>query len=242
MKANTPELMKFKKLQRKLGESRRGTIGLLEGLWIEVARNSPAGDIGKFTNEEIAIMVDWDGDPDLLVDSLVECKWLDRCSENRLVVHDWKDHCPTYVKGGLAKQRRDIAIASTSEVQAIASPAEDPASTFEVVSTKPSQAKPSQAKPNQVNKADFSLCPESVDPQLWKDWIAVRKTKHKTGPPTKTTMARVESEAAKAGITLNDAVRIAAEKEWQGFEACWLLGRDSQATKPKVEKAEGAFF
>ena len=89
MKANTPELMKFKKLQRKLGESRRGTIGLLEGLWIETARNSPAGDVGRFTNEEIAIMVDWDGDPDLLVDALVECRWLDRCSEHRLVVHDW---------------------------------------------------------------------------------------------------------------------------------------------------------
>lgn len=149
MKANTPEMMKFKKLRRKLNESRRGTIGLLEGLWIETARNSPTGDIGRFTNEEIAIMVDWDGDPDILVDAMVECRWLDVCATHRLVVHDWADHCPTYVKGGLARQKRSIAIATTSEVQPIGTTSNESASSSEVLSTKPSQAKPIQAKPSE---------------------------------------------------------------------------------------------
>jgi len=66
--------------------------------------------------------------------------------------------------------------------------------------------------------------PDEVDEQHWNDWLAIRKKKHKVGPPTMTAMARVISEAAKAGVTLNDAVRIAAEKEWRGFEADWLAG------------------
>ena len=73
MKASTPELMKFQKLQRRLKESRRGIIGLLEGLWIAVAKNCPRGNIGRFSNEEIAIMVDWENDADELVAALVDC-------------------------------------------------------------------------------------------------------------------------------------------------------------------------
>lgn len=140
---------------RRLKESRRGTIGLLEGMWLSAAKNCPRGDIGRFSNEEIAIMVDWDGDPDELVDALVECRWLDVCSDHRLVIHDWADHCPTYVKGGLAKKHQDIAIACTSEVEPKVPPKVPPepqsgttlAYTSEVSSTKPSLAKPNQAKP-----------------------------------------------------------------------------------------------
>jgi hypothetical protein len=101
VKANTTELIKFKKLQRKLGESVRGTVGLLEMLWIAVARNCPRGNIGRFSNEDIAILADWEGCPDLLVRSLVECGWLDACMLERLVVHDWQDHAPNYVKGNI---------------------------------------------------------------------------------------------------------------------------------------------
>lgn len=235
MKANTPELMKFKKLQRKLGESRRGTIGLLEGLWIEVARNSPAGDVGRFTNEEIAIMVDWDGDPDLLVDSLVECRWLDRCSENRLVVHDWKDHCPTYVKGGLAKQRKDIAIATTPEVEPIGISPVESAATPEVLSTKLSQAKPSQAKlsqaiPSQESQApDFAKCPEAVDQKTWDDWLAVRKRK-KAGPVTRSVHDMLRREAAKAGVTLQEAVFTCAGKNWINYDSAWVAAKQQQKT------------
>lgn len=123
MKANTPELMKFQKLQRRLKESRRGIIGMLEGMWLATARNCPAGDIGRFSNEEIAIMLDWDGDPDELVNALVDCRWIDLDNTHRLVVHDWLDHCPSYIKGGLRTKSRVLepqAIAPSSEPPAIA--------------------------------------------------------------------------------------------------------------------------
>ena len=54
MKHVTPDLMKFKRLQRSLGESLRSTVGILELLWIATQKNAPAGDIGKFSDEEIS--------------------------------------------------------------------------------------------------------------------------------------------------------------------------------------------
>lgn len=174
MKANTPELMKFKRLQRKLSESRRGTVGLLESMWIEVSRNCPEGDIGRFSNEEIAIMVDWDGDPDLLVESLVDCKWLDKCSTHRLVVHDWSDHCPTYIKGGLSKRGKVIAIATSHEVQAIASVVEASATSPELPSTYSIQAKPIQANSSKMaSQAESTpsrhlICDDFR--KLWDTW------------------------------------------------------------------------
>lgn len=241
MKANTPELMKFKKLQRKLGESRRGTIGLLEGLWIEVARNSPAGDIGRFTNEEIAIMVDWDGDPDLLVDSLVECRWLDECSENRLVVHDWKDHCPTYVKGGLAKQRKDIAIACTTEHIPIGTNKTEFQASPEVPSTKLSLAKPSEAKLSEAipslkpQAADIVKCPPSVNEGTWNDWLAVRKRK-RAGPVTESAFDMLKKESIKAGVSLQDAVFTCAGKNWINYDSTWVAGKSQQKTFAQISE------
>lgn len=156
MKANTPELMKFKRLQRRLNESRRGIAGLLELLWIGVSRNCPEGDVGRFTNEEIAIMVDWEGDPDLLVNALVDCGWLDVCDENRLVVHDWLDHCPTYVKGGMATRKKATPknAATSTEPEAIAVGQNSSATSLEpeaiAIGSEPVSTKPSLTKPNQA--------------------------------------------------------------------------------------------
>ena len=156
MKANTPELMKFKRLQRRLNETRRGIVGLLELLWIGVSKNCPEGDVGRFTNEEIAIMVDWEGEPDLLVNALVDCGWLDVSDKSRLVVHDWLDHCPTYVKGGMATRKKAAPknTATSTEPEAIANSSNGSSTSLEpgaiAIGSEPVSTKPSQAKPNQA--------------------------------------------------------------------------------------------
>ena len=144
MKAGTTELLKFIKLQRRLGESRRGIIGLLEGLWLATAKNCPSGNIGKFTDEEIAIIVDWDGDPGELVQCLVECGWLDECDQHRLIVHDWNEHCPQYVKGNLKKHGRELITQPAKE------PAKEPAKDS---ATKPSLTNSNQANSNQEDSS-----------------------------------------------------------------------------------------
>lgn len=109
MKHTAPESMKFRRLQRRLACSKLECVGLLELLWITTQKNAMAGDIGRFSNEEIAVEVEWPGDPDNLVEALVETGWLDRSDQYRLVVHDWHDHAPKYVRANLAGRKIPFA-------------------------------------------------------------------------------------------------------------------------------------
>lgn len=95
--------MKFKKLQRRLGCSKVIAVGTLELLWISTQKNAPRGDIGRFSDEEIAIECDWGQEPSKLISALVDCGWLDVDEEFRLVVHNWAKHAPRYVHGLVAK-------------------------------------------------------------------------------------------------------------------------------------------
>lgn len=78
-------------------------IAILERLWHATASGAIRGDIGKFDNDVIAEACGWKGDADALVEILVDCRWLDRCDEHRLLIHDWHIHAPKHVKGNVKK-------------------------------------------------------------------------------------------------------------------------------------------
>jgi hypothetical protein len=88
----TYELMALLKL------SRPCAIGHLELLWAFVGKNSPQGNIGKWSNGAIARACEWDGDADEFVDALVTAKLIDVDDAHRLLVHDWHDHAPGWVR------------------------------------------------------------------------------------------------------------------------------------------------
>lgn len=64
--------------------------------------------------------------------------------------------------------------------------------------------------------------PESVPEEVWRDFIALRKSKR--APLTPTALEVIEREAGKAGMSLADALRTSCAKGWQGFDASWLNG------------------
>ena len=66
--------------------------------------------------------------------------------------------------------------------------------------------------------------PEGIAPQVWSDWLRVRKGK-RAGPVTETAWSGLVREAAKAGITAEAAVRACCEFGWQGFNAGWYAQR-----------------
>lgn len=106
MKAGTLNHLKLKRLKRLLGKPLYQVAGILESLWqvtIEVAWEY--GQIGKYSDEEIADAIEWDGDAAVLIKSLLDAELLDESDEHRLVVHDWHDHCPEYLKDRLRKQK-----------------------------------------------------------------------------------------------------------------------------------------
>jgi len=104
MKRGTIEHPKLKKLAKSLDISTYAAVGLLECLWHFTARYAQPGDVGKYSNDEIALGLYWEGDPDELVNALVANRWIDEHPEFRLVVHDWHEHADQTLKRSLAKQ------------------------------------------------------------------------------------------------------------------------------------------
>lgn len=199
MKSNTPELLKFKRLQRRLKVSTPTLCGHLELLWISTSKNAPEGDIGRFSNEEIAIGCYWEEDPDEFVNALIECGWLDVDPEYRLLVHDWAEHSPTWVRGTLKRHGRSFRT-PTSEAASYQSesPKEPPkeatkeapiGTSYLEPTSKSSLVKPSQAKPSERGASSLgepenplSLSSHGNDSgfqKAWQSWI--RKQAAKSG-------------------------------------------------------------
>jgi hypothetical protein len=96
---------KIKRLCRRLNIPLYQAVGILELLWHTTARQTPRGDIGKLSDEDIAIAIDYHGDEHLLIEALIETGWLDRNEEYGLVVHDWPDHAEDGVHLKIARAK-----------------------------------------------------------------------------------------------------------------------------------------
>lgn len=76
---------------------------------------------------------------------------------------------------------------------------------------------------NEKNKNIYNSLiekPESVDEQVWSDWCKIRHTKKAT--ITQTAINGITKQAELAGYTLNEALSICCERNWQGFKADWV--------------------
>ncbi len=60
---------------------------------------------------------------------------------------------------------------------------------------------------------------KAIDPQIAKDWLAIRKAKKL--PLTKTALDGIEREAKKVNLTLEQALKICCENNWAGFKSHW---------------------
>lgn len=111
MKRGTTEHPKFKRLVRRLDRDGSAVGGILEFLWHFTARVAPAGDVGRFSNEDIAEACMTSVPPDELIEALVVERWLDRHDdpEVRLVVHGWAEHADDNVHRALARAGRLFA-------------------------------------------------------------------------------------------------------------------------------------
>lgn len=117
MKRGTMILPKFKRLGRELGLPTYATAGLLECLWHFTAQCAERGNIGKYTDEDIAEAVGWEGNAAALVAALILHKWLDKCDTHRLVVHDWNQHADDATKKRVERSGESWAIAVKTEAR-----------------------------------------------------------------------------------------------------------------------------
>jgi hypothetical protein len=94
---------KMKRLCKLLDVRLYVAVGIMESLWHLTAKETPQGNIGKLSNEDIALGIDWNGDPDQLVSALVKSRWIDESETHRLIVHDWHEHADDAVDVRLAR-------------------------------------------------------------------------------------------------------------------------------------------
>jgi len=211
MKIGTLRSVKFLKLQRRLKLTQWQAVGLLESLWLFTQSNAIYGDIGRFSNEDIAAGIGYHDDPDELIRNLTETGWIDPCETSRLCIHDWQDHCPTWIRGAIASQeKREVA-------KDVAKPTPTPTPT-----PTPKRQRKADSKPR-VRDALFDAIADVTgsDPKASGSYIAkVRKSLAESEPPY---------EPAE--------VRMFLDPEFLTRELPWLMGR--KPTLSEVEKNIG---
>jgi len=162
LKLSTPQSTKFMKLKRRLSLTHWQCVGLLESVWLFTQLNAPAGDIGRHPNEDIAAAIEWGGNHDDLITALIECGFIDECDVSRLVIHDWYDHAPTYLKGAMAKHGKEFC---RPVKKAAKQPAKQGARGGHGVGrTPPKQPAPNQTKPNQTEPSEATSLPADAGP------------------------------------------------------------------------------
>jgi hypothetical protein len=84
---------------------------------------------------------------------------------------------------------------------------------------------------------DAALFDGIPDSLIW-DFAAVRKAKR--APITATAINGIKREAAKAGMTFEQAITLCVEQNWQGFRAEWAL-RLSESSRAGRAAMPGKF-
>lgn len=87
-------------------------------------------------------------------------------------------------------------------------------------------------------KFDFrkSLIDLGVEEQNAQAWMQVRKLKKAAN--TDIALQALVRESRKAGLSVNDAVLISAERNWQGFNADWILTNKPESLKPQYKNGD----
>ena len=109
MKEGTKEKLKFKKLKHQLRLPEFQVVGILESIWMLGRTSAQEGNVGKYSNEEIAVFIEYHGDADELIEALVDCRWLDKDDQFRLVIHNWERHVPNYLRGAMKRHDKVFA-------------------------------------------------------------------------------------------------------------------------------------
>ena len=83
-------------------------IGHLELMWRFVGQKTPRGNIGRWSDAVIANAAQWQGKGADFVGALVKVGYLDEHPDHRLVVHDWHEHMPRWVKAKLGREKKSV--------------------------------------------------------------------------------------------------------------------------------------
>ena len=103
MKRTAPTHPKMARLARALSIEKAWAVGLVELLIHFTAEHAPSGDVGRYSDADLADALCWHQEPGALIAALTSSGWLDVCSEHRLVLHGWAEHADDGVHAKVAR-------------------------------------------------------------------------------------------------------------------------------------------
>jgi hypothetical protein len=212
-------------------------LGLAGLLWRFASKHAPSGAVGTHSDEEIAISLEWTEDPHQLVEALVRCRLLDEAPPpERLIVHDWPEHAPRYVRASLQRQGLDFSPryaarhdaaglrydAATTDPTVVGTTVETiEAITVGTTFTSSSASSSASTFTNSSALIRASATVKDLAEQVWDCYVPGRKQGKKIGlQAIENSMRRIEIETgrtleAAAGMmaerTTNDAARFVDE-------------------------------
>lgn len=83
-----------------------------------------------------------------------------------------------------------------------------------------------------------SLLDLGIEKQIVSDWLKVRSKKRASN--TETSFNRIEKQIEKSGISANECIKIAVEKDWKGFEAEWINNLQDEKNRTNHKKGFGS--
>ena len=84
--------------------------------------------------------------------------------------------------------------------------------------------------------ASALLAQFGIEGQLAKDFIALRK--EKKAAITETALNRMKTQSVKAGLSMQEAVEICIERNWQGFNADWYQEKPKTVLKQVISESD----
>jgi hypothetical protein len=230
MKRGTIDHPKMRRLVRALGCHPLVAIGLLESLWHWTARYAPIGDIGKYSDEDIADGIGWTGAicADLRIDAcallriLCATGWIDADQRYRLLIHDWHQHCDEATKK--AAERNKITLISDVLPPVATSP--DTVPTSIACPSLPSPSLPSPSLPRE------KTCATAVarDDGFAQFWATYPKRKGKSLAQKAWRKLRPDTELQ--SVIIAAVTSAATSDDWQRddgkfipYPASWLNAR-----------------
>ena len=223
MKRGTIEHPKTLALMRALNVQRWGAVGILESLWHWAAKYTPQGDIGKFSNADIASGVSWAEDSDKLIEALVSSHFLDMSGQYRLVIHDWQDHADEAVKKFLSRNNLTFIQKERTKEKPLPLPLPLPPKT---TSRQTCRAKVETCR-------DIIIIPEVLKPYETeiREWLAYKQEKGQTYKPRG--LRALFTYCTKLGPNLPSAIQNSMAKNYAGIYAANGGGNANPRSNPQ---------
>jgi uncharacterized protein YdaU (DUF1376 family) len=95
-----------------------------------------------------------------------------------------------------------------------------------------------KTKPKGSYESKDWICPVDVCPNVFEDFLRVRKAKR--SPLTVTALNGLEREGKKAGLNLQEVLQMCCERGWIGFKAEWANDKAKQFNSPTSKNVSAA--